>query len=89
MPKAKLRISDEFVYGLASVYSDRVLEQIRKNVEMLADLPEIGSANVRPSLVERYGKGIRKLVVSTFVIEYRYENGVVDVLSLVYGPSVR
>ena len=88
MPKALVRIADEFVFALSGVYSERVLDQIKKSVELLADFPEIGSVNVRKSLVNRYGSGIRKLVVSTFIIVYRYEDGVVDVLALVYGPSV-
>ena len=89
MPKARVRIADEFVYDLAEVFSRRVLDQVRKNVELLAYFPELGSANVRESLVERYGPHLRKIAISTFVIVYRYENDVVDVLALVYGPSIR
>ena len=89
MPKARVRNADEFVYDLAEVFSRRVLDQVRKNVELLAYFPELGSANVRESLVERYGPHLRKIAISTFVIVYRYENDVVDVLALVYGPSIR
>ena len=89
MPKVRVRIADEFLYGLAGIFSERVLDQIRKNVGLLADFPELGSTNVRASLVERYGSNIRKIAISTFVLVYRYENDVVDVLALVYGPSIR
>ena len=88
MPKATLRIADEFVYALADVYSERVLGQIRKLLELLPDNPEMGSADVRESLLRVYGPNLRKQPVSTFVIVYRYEQDTVDVLALVYGPTV-
>lgn len=88
MPNAALHISDEFSQGLAGIYSDSLLQRIRKNVELLAETPELGSPNVRQSLIDLYGDNIRKIPVSTFVIVYRYEGGVVDVLALVHGPSV-
>ena len=83
-----VRIADEFVYGLAGIYSKRVLDQIENCVSLLETSPEIGSANVRQSLIDRFGKGIRKIPVSTFVIVYRFDGRVVDVLALVYGPGV-
>ena len=87
MPK-QLRIADEFVYGLASVYSERVLDHIQKLLALLPENPELGSTNVRQSLIDRYGRGIRKLPVSTFVIVYRAEGDYIDVLALVYGPRI-
>ena len=87
VPK-KLRIADEFVYALAGIYSQRTLDHIRSLVALLPDNPEIGSSNVRQCLVERYGEGIRKVPVSTFVIVYRVSDDYVDVLALVYGPSI-
>ena len=87
MPK-KLRIADEFTYALAGIYSRRVLDQIKHTLSLLPDNPEIGSANVRQSLLDRYGRGIRKLPLSTFVIVYRVSEDYVDVLALVYGPSI-
>ena len=89
MPKAALRIADEFIIGLAQVYSEPLLRRIRKIVESLPDLPEVGSPNTRQSLIDLYGPNIRKIPVSTFVIVYRYEDATVDVLALVYGPSIR
>lgn len=86
---ASLRIADEFVEGLAGIYSQRLMERIRQVLDTLRHNPEIGSRNVRRSLVERYGEGLRKIPVSTFVIVYRFDGEVVDVLSLVYGPRVK
>ena len=87
MPK-KLRIADEFVYALAGIYSQRVRDHIRNLISLLPENPELGSANVRQSLSDRYGIGIRKLPVSTFVIVYRISDDFIDVLALVYGPSI-
>ena len=88
MPKAKMRIADEFIYALASIYSERLLGQIKSLLSYLPDNPEMGSTDVRESLVQRYGEGLRKLPVSTFVIIYRYDGETVDVLALVYGPAI-
>lgn len=89
MPRAELRIADEFVYDLTTITSQRLLKEIREAVSLLADHPEMESPDVRPSLTRAFGSGIRKLTVSPFVIVYRYHDDIVDVLSCVYGPRVR
>ena len=48
----------------------------------------MGSTDVRDSLIRQYGVGLRKLSVSTFVIVYRFDDEVVDVLALEYGPHI-
>lgn len=83
-----IRIADEFIEGLAHVWSHRVLDHIKSLINLLATDPELGSTQVRASLVRRYGANLRKLTVSTFVIIYRFDGSVIDVLALVYGPSV-
>lgn len=88
MPNAQLRIADEFAYALSNIYSKRVLAQIRKLIELLAENPEMGSADVRDSLTKLYGSNLRKLAVSKFLIIYRYDDQFVDVIALVYGPTV-
>lgn len=93
MPEAAdgvpLRIADEFVEGLAGIYSPQLLERIRRMLETLRQSPEIGSPNVRQSLIAQYGEDLRKIPVSTFVIVYRFDGETVDVLSLLYGPAIR
>lgn len=84
-----VRIAQEFIDDLAAIYSERLLEQIKSLVSQLEINPEIGSTQVRPFLTELYGPALRKLPVSTFVIVYRFNGEVVDVLALVYGPTVR
>ena len=83
-----IRLSEEFIEGLSRVWSVRVLDHIQNLVSLLPSNPELGSSVVRESLVKRYGYNLRKLSVSTFVIVYRFENGVVDVLAIEYGPSI-
>lgn len=83
-----IRLSEEFIEGLAQVWSPRVLDHVRDLIETLSANPEIGSPRVRHSLRRRYGDSLRKLPVSTFVIVYRFDGETVDVLALVYGPSV-
>jgi len=89
MPRQyRIRLADEFVEGLARIWSERVLDYIHDVVSMLATIPEMGSPSVRESLKLRYGDGLRKLNVSTFVILYRFDGAVVDVLAIEYGPNI-
>lgn len=87
-PRFKLRITQEFVEGLATVYSNRLLDQMKNILLLLETTPEIGSPQVRPFLQRVYGEGIRKIPVSKFVIVYRFDGTCVDVLALVYGPTI-
>ncbi len=88
MPKPRLRIAEEFSYALAGIYSQRVLSQIKKLLELLCDNPEMGSKNVRESVRKIYGDDLRMIPVSKFVIVYRYSSDTIDVLALVYGPTI-
>ena len=84
-----IRIAEEFIDALSCIYSERVLTQIKNLVSLLAVTPEIGSSHVRPALSQLYGPNLRKMPVSTFVIVYRFDGECVDVLALVYGPTVK
>ena len=88
MPNVELRISEEFSASLADIYSERVLGRIWDALNNLRSFPEMGSARVRRCLIDQYGEGLRQIPISTFLIVYRYDGRVVDVLSLAYGPSV-
>ena len=88
MPSVRLRIAEEFVSALGEVYSDRVLARIRDVLSNLQAFPEMGSPRVRACLTNLYGEGLRQIAISTFLIVYRYDGETVDVLALVYGPSV-
>ncbi|MGN0054920.1 MAG: type II toxin-antitoxin system RelE/ParE family toxin [Atopobiaceae bacterium] len=84
----QLRIAEEFSEGLSIIRSARVLQSIRSVLELLPTQPEIGSPDIRPVLTARYGPGLRKLVVSTFVIIYRFDSQTIDVLAIIHGPSI-
>lgn len=88
VPSAKLRIADEFVEALAGIGSDRVLARIRAALNGLGAFPEMGSPLVRRSIANLYGEGLRQIPISSFLVVYRYDGEFVDVLTLVYGPSV-
>ena len=88
MPDVELRISEEFSANLADIYSERVLGRIWDALNNLQSFPEMGSVRVRRCLSDQYGEGLRQVPLSTFLIVYRYDGHVVDVLALVYGPSV-
>ena len=88
MPKASLHIADEFIDGLTQIYSERLLARIKGILNSLMEFPQMGSPLVRRCLIEAYGEGIRQIAVSTYLIIYRYDGDSVDVLALVYGPTV-
>lgn len=88
VPRAELRIAEEFSDGVAEIYSSRMLERVERAVRNLAEFPEMGSPLVRSSLLDQYGEGLRQVPIATFLIVYRYDGRTVDVLALVPGPSV-
>lgn len=88
MPSARLRIAEEFVSALGEAYSHRVLARIHDALSNLQAFPEMGSPRVRSCLSDLYGEGLRQIAISTLLIVYRYDGATVDVLALVYGPSV-
>ena len=89
MPMATLRIADEFNEDLALIYSGTLLNRIHTVLNQLPQFPDIGSPNVRPSLIQQYGKGFRTLSISSFVLVYRHRDEVVDVLALIHGPRIQ
>lgn len=88
MPRADVRIAEEFIAALSEVYSDKILGRIENVLRSLQVFPEMGSPIVRPSLTTMYGEGLRQITISTQFIVYRYDGKTVDVLALVYGPRV-
>jgi len=86
--RVELRVTDEFVSSLATVTSPRVLERIRRVLEDLRSFPDMGSTDVRPCLARRYGEGLRKISVASLVIVYRHTADAVEVLALVWGPTI-
>lgn len=83
--------ADQFIDDVAQVYSEAILAEIDTWLELLETLPEIGSPNVRKSLKHRFGKNLRKIAVSPFVIIYRYDEkaALLEVLAMPYAATVR
>lgn len=83
--------ADEFIDGVASIYSDRVLRELDSRLNSIRTFPLIGSNNLRPSLSELYGEDILKFPLSPFVIVYRYKEkeGLVEFLALPYEKSIQ
>ena len=90
MRMRSIRYADTFIEGVAGIYSDAVLAALDKRLEAIESFPELGSPDVRPSLIERYGAGIRKLPVPPFVIMYRYDkqSDTLDFLALPYEKTI-
>ena len=85
------RFADQFISGLSTVYTDKLLARIERDVEIIRAFPEIGSPLARESLVKAFGEGIRMFPVSSFVIVYRYsrDDDTVDYLALIHGKTIR
>ena len=71
----------EIVYTerFARDYMDVKLEskqnEIIKAIDLLSELPELGSRNLAEYIVHTYGTGVRKLVVNPFDVIYEYDEG--------------
>jgi hypothetical protein len=89
IPRVQLRITEAFIEDIARIYSARVEQRIRNALLMIENNPDIGSPLARKSLAALYGSGIRTYALSSFVLIYRHDKGYVDILGLVYGPSIR
>lgn len=83
--------ADKFVEDVAAIWSERVLAELDRRLAALEAFPELGSSDVRPSLTARFGPGLRKFPVATFVIVYRYvkDKDRLEFLALPYGADVR
>lgn len=85
-----VRYSGRFIDDVASIYSDKVLAELDGALATIERFPEIGSPQVRESLMGRFGEGLRKFPVSNFVIVYRFipDESRLDFIALPYGPSI-
>ncbi len=67
---------------------------MRQNVDnmlrTIEQMPGVGSALLPHSIIEEFGAGVRKAVVSPFEIIYEYDESIdtVFVYDLLYCPSV-
>ena len=87
---ASIGYSENFLNKRADVLSDRTLSQIDCMLRTIEFMPGVGSSLVSESLTSRYGSDILKVLVSPYLILYRYDRDTdtVSVYDLVYAPSV-
>lgn len=64
--------AQSFAADLAQIWSGRVLDELDRRLASIESFPLLGSSDVRPTLVERFGSGLRKFPIAGYVIVYRY-----------------
>jgi plasmid stabilization system protein ParE len=86
-----LVVAEQFTDDLANVQPEQLVERIIDAVSLLLTTPELGSKNVPPLVLRRYGKGARKLLVAPFDIFYTYDqtSRCITVLALVHQRRAR
>jgi plasmid stabilization system protein ParE len=85
---ADIRYSERSIKDVAAIYSSKVQKELDSVLQSLEKFPELGSSQVRNSLKAVFESDLRKMPVSNFLIIYRYTEQTVDILALVYGPTV-
>ena len=87
----ELRYSEKFIEEAGAIRLASKRQELRKRVEMLAELPQMGSSNLPQSIIEQYGSNVKKLVISPFVVVYEInlESNTVDVLGLLHQRAAR
>lgn len=83
--------TDEFIASVGTIYSERLLSALNERLLAIRTFPLMGSENLRPSLLARYGSDIRRFPISPFVIVYRYkkEEELVEFLALPYDKTIQ
>lgn len=70
---ARMIYTDGFVEDLSYVYSDRVLNDIRKALDAIETFPKIGSTDIPQSVVDMFGSTVLKAIVKPFDLIYEYD----------------
>ena len=80
---ARIIYTNGFIEDLSFVYSDKVLNDIRKALDAIETFPNIGSSDIPQSVVEDFGSNVRKAIVKPFDLVYEYDEPADTVI--VYG----
>ena len=90
MPSAcRIVLSQRFMDDVSDTNSTRIALRARKQIEQLAMFPDMGRHAQSPSLVNRFGRDMRTLVCSSYLIVYRHADDAVEVLALWPARLVR
>jgi hypothetical protein len=89
VPRARVILTEGFISDASGISGDDSLARVESLLRALADYPDLGSPLARPSLSNRFGDDVRKMVIGRYLLVYRHVGDEVRVLGLRYGPSVR
>lgn len=83
--------AESFVDDMLKVELDSKREEIFYEIEILETAPEIGSKILPDSVKLLYGEDVRKLVVDSFDVVYRYipEEDTVRIMGLLHQREAR
>lgn len=85
MKKAKVVFTHGFERDVAAKVGHASKRKEIVDVAMLvADMPALGSTNVPASVIDKYGDGVRKAVVSPFLIVYELQDGEARMMGLLH-----
>ena len=86
---SELLYSERFIADMVGVRSARVRNGIFDMVDLLKELPDLGSSNLPPSIKEEFGNDVRRLVKDPFLVVYEYNQAQdeVRVLGVIHGRS--
>ncbi len=90
-PMAELVSDKEFLEEWARVRSEAASKRIERMLELIASMPDVGSAITADSLRVAYGNNLLKALVDPYQIIYEYDRSqnTVFVYGLLYSPTVR
>lgn len=88
---AKMVYAPRFAEELSRVVSPRVEAKIYETLEIIEQVPSIGSRNIPSMIRAEFGEGVLKMVVDPFDIFYEYFESVdtVYVYTLVFQRQAR
>lgn len=85
---AFVRLSARFVSELSEIASEKALRHAKRLVTLISQQPDMGSPQVSPSLAARFGENLRFMALDGYLVLYRHENGAVEFLAFLSGPTV-
>ncbi|WP_143412136.1 hypothetical protein [Arabiibacter massiliensis] len=78
-----------FTYGFERDVAMKVQRASKRRevieaARLIADMPVLGSTNLPASIVEKYGEGVRKAVVSPFLLIYELKGDEARMIGLMH-----